>query len=378
MTPSIDSRPHYAALDGIRGAAAFTVMIGHSAYLYIDSSNISGISGIFLTQLVHLGHPSVVLFFVLSGFVLYISFGRTGSLFSTYIIRRIFRIYPALFAALLVAFILHFVQNPTYKIGLGAAANAHWIFSQDAIGFLRHLLLLGFYDSDVQLNPVIWSLVIELRFSIIFLILAIVARRSALALLILSLLSWAIGRYMIYKLGVSAPYQIGGSALGSLALTLFYLPGFCFGIAAASFLGNRRIDSLFQLHDGLKVGICLMALLVAKLSKDDLLWSAAFAIVILTAAGPGFIQRIFTLKPVLFLGGISYSLYLIHSPILLTMVHVLHGSVPIWVAVVLSPCISIAVAWFLYLLVEKPGMALGKRAANLWVKRDTGMPPGVR
>ena len=75
---------------------------------------------------------------------------------------------------------------------------------------------------DVQLDPVIWSLVIELRFSALFLALAALCRRSPVALVGLSLVAWAIGRALMWKLGVGAPYQIGGSALGSLALTLFY------------------------------------------------------------------------------------------------------------------------------------------------------------
>ena len=60
---------HLKALDGLRGIAALVVMLGHSAYVYVDSGRAHGWLEAGLKMVLRGGHPSVILFFSLSGFV---------------------------------------------------------------------------------------------------------------------------------------------------------------------------------------------------------------------------------------------------------------------------------------------------------------------
>jgi peptidoglycan/LPS O-acetylase OafA/YrhL len=71
------SQGHFESLDGLRGAAALAVVIHHSAnvYLVTETRNLGFFTPV-LHALARLGHPAVLLFFVLSGFVLYVSFLR--------------------------------------------------------------------------------------------------------------------------------------------------------------------------------------------------------------------------------------------------------------------------------------------------------------
>src|SRR5688500_2661414 len=68
---------HFAALDGLRGVASLIVVLSHSAaFLYLDLGRPSGPLGGILKLSGHAGQLAVVLFFVLSGFVLYLAFAR--------------------------------------------------------------------------------------------------------------------------------------------------------------------------------------------------------------------------------------------------------------------------------------------------------------
>ena len=74
---TVRSQGHFESLDGLRGAAALAVVIHHSANVYLGTETRKlGILTPILHALARLGHPAVLLFFVLSGFVLYVSFLR--------------------------------------------------------------------------------------------------------------------------------------------------------------------------------------------------------------------------------------------------------------------------------------------------------------
>jgi peptidoglycan/LPS O-acetylase OafA/YrhL len=90
---TVRSQGHFESLDGLRGAAALAVVIHHSANVYLDTETRKlGILTPILHALARLGHPAVLLFFVLSGFVLYVSFlrGHDRSYRSCFY-RRVFR-----------------------------------------------------------------------------------------------------------------------------------------------------------------------------------------------------------------------------------------------------------------------------------------------
>ena len=67
----------------------------------------------------------------------------------------------------------------------------------------------------------------------------------------------------------------------------------------------------------------------------------------------------------LWLGRISYSLYLVHLPILLATVHLLRGRLPLLVELALAVTVSLAAAEILHRAVERPSMWLGRRLASL-------------
>ena len=103
----------YFELDSLRGLAAMIVVLHHLRFLWQeDAKPSSAICRFFLDLVAPFGTEAVMLFFVLSGFVLSLPTvnGRPQTYF-TFLIRRIFRIYVPYLAALLVwvvgAFWLH-------------------------------------------------------------------------------------------------------------------------------------------------------------------------------------------------------------------------------------------------------------------------------
>jgi peptidoglycan/LPS O-acetylase OafA/YrhL len=362
-TVSVAPSSHLNALDGLRGLAALIVMIAHSAYAYRDSVAPVGLLSSLLRTTYRVAHPAVVLFFVLSGFVLYVAFRRKPVPYVAYLVRRMFRIYPALLAGIALALVLHVLQSPAPQPGLGPWTTGNWVFSTDAVMVARHLLMIGVLPADIRLNPVIWSLVIELRFSIAFVALAWLCRRSPWGLLALSLAAYGVGRFLLWRLGLDEPYLVGRTPLGAIAVTFFYLPGFSFGLIAAHFFLERPQARLWRMPVWAQILTLLAALAVAKVAGDDLVWAAAFTVMILLACLKGPLGTFLGHGPSLFFGRISYSLYLIHFPILMTLVYALHPVAPLALAVLLAPTVSILAAVAMYRWIELPGMEQGRRMA---------------
>ena len=79
-------------------------------------------------------------------------------------------------------------------------------------------------------------------------------------------------------------------------------------------------------------------------------------------------KRLFESSPVQWLGRRSFSIYLVHVPIMVSIALVLGGQPPLWL---LTPCVvvsSLVVAAWFYRLVERPTLhaahAIGSRSAN--------------
>lgn len=363
---------HLYSLDGLRGLAALWVVISHSVGAWVDIAHPIGALKHGLDRLPS-GHLAVVLFFVLSGFVLFVAHAGGPQVgYGAYVLRRLFRLYPAALVALGVSLALHLAIAPVARPDFGAWVTANSVYPVEPVMVVRNILLLGVTEQDRALDPVLWSLSIELRFSAVFLALAFAATRTRLALPIICALAFIVAKFMFARLGLSAPYQIGGTQLGVVAVTLQYLPGFCFGILAAQTqLSGRKISRL-----GVALG-SIGVLLVARHLHDDTLLGLGFAGLIYLAAAPGWLRTALSASPIKALGDISYSLYVIHFPVLVALIYIIpaHGSR--LAPVLLAPLLSILLATLMFKYIEQPGIALGKRLAAHMRLRRTPLAQGV-
>lgn len=351
------------SLDVIRGTAAFIVMLSHC---------IIGVSAAMPQMWERLnwtplrifwaGHQSVIVFFVLSGFALTCMVrGMPAYGYGRYVLARIARLYPpyilsigfalAVFGALAAAGI-------QWEEGWMTVSKPH-LTTPLAIG---HLLMIGVFGMG-DINPVVWSLVYEMRISILFpLILLAVTRygfKAIAGFVCLSVLYWL--RYG------GLDWKWPATATANLLETLHYSTFFAMG----AWLAINRQAVLRKVASVGRIGTCVLWIAglalfaysfdgsfnLGQRALSDLFVGLGSAIIVaLSFELPQ--GRMFRFGK--WLGKISYSLYLTHTPILHACLILLFarigGIATAAIAIVL--CLSFAVVFHRF--VESPSIRLGR------------------
>jgi peptidoglycan/LPS O-acetylase OafA/YrhL len=374
----------YIELDSLRGLAALIVVLHHLQRLWEgDAEPTSAICRYFLHLVAPFGTEAVMLFFVLSGFVLSLPAvnGRPQTYF-TFLIRRIFRIYMPYLAALAVsvagAFWLH-----------GAITRSDWFhqsWSEPVNWRLvgQHVLFVGTYDSSQFDNPV-WSLIHEMRISLVFPLLCgfVLRLKSKWSFVVAAGLT--ISAIMIEKL----PFHIDPSVADSVQYAGLFVLGIFLarerGRLGAWFRRPRRLAK--ALIGGAFLWLFLFAgqPIAADAPGTFLHDSRVYISQWITAFGAGGLmivsmnsascKRVLSWRPIHFLGEVSYSLYLWHFVVILYCVHLLYGKTPLWVILCLALVLSIAVSWCSYRWIEVPSMNLGRKLSNLSQRSPAHVAP---
>jgi peptidoglycan/LPS O-acetylase OafA/YrhL len=233
---------------------------------------------------------------------------------------------------------------------------------------LDHALLLG---GDYTLNNPIWTLHYELRVSLIFPALMLVAVAGSLVL------AAAVAAGLVLCL-------VEMKFIGSGALTiLLFLPHFALGVmlarnrawlaARVRRLGGWSYGGLWLACYGL---LTFRWLVPAGGLACDLANGAGGALLIILVIGSPRVARALEVPPLAWLGRVSYSLYLVHVPVLLAGLHLAPG-LPAWVVAVLAPAASIAAAAAVHWSVEAPSMRFARHAGG-WIDRRRPRRPMSR
>jgi peptidoglycan/LPS O-acetylase OafA/YrhL len=306
VDPTAAAEPHGArdvALDGLRGLAALVVVAFHVSALVSWHPTVLWVAGVTPLGVAINGPAAVHVFFVLSGFVLTHSLLRAPGAAGTlrYCARRVFRIHPPYMAAVLFAWALTFLPP-----GAPAITEVAGVESV-RIPLERMSLALALPSKAFGQLPVGWSLYVELAMS-----------------LLLPLLLW-IGRH-------SAP--LVPVAIGFL-VPLYPRAGFLvftidFAVGMALCLSRDRLAA-FVPRGGLAAVLWVLAALmllqtpglggpaspVRTLAEyQPPAWivpiAAGCALLVLAALEMPALRRLLASRPAVFLGRISYSLYLVH------------------------------------------------------------------
>jgi peptidoglycan/LPS O-acetylase OafA/YrhL len=350
-------------LQSLRGLAAAVVAIGHALTFYY-MGNGSGYGSLVLN-----GRAAVVVFFVLSGYVLtrslrHSSFDRQALVY--FYGQRFFRIFPAIWCASLLG--LWYLADLHWRIPLtdgsfGAAFrldrfNAIWIVGSFT-GMISYIL------------PQLWSIHVEILASILMPAIAYLALRHHRYLWILLLFAVAVS----YRFGEVTPYH---SAL--------FLMDFVIGAMLASGIVTPWLQRLS--HPRLLITLSLIGMAFTRFlpfaywSPTAHLLETCLAVLAigLLATTP---VKLMNAAPLLFIGEISYSIYLLHFVVLCTVAkgfalierhaHLALGQVPLSILLALAASICIVpLAWASYFYVEKPGIRFGRMILTRW---HTSLPP---
>ncbi|HEY7127032.1 MAG TPA: acyltransferase [Ktedonobacterales bacterium] len=361
-------------LDSVRGLAALTVVVHHFLLVFpVIESNTYGQSNFWLINLykytplraIGSGYEAVLLFFLLSGYVLSLPFyaGKGGSYLS-FITRRICRIYIPYLCALAVAITLDALFSRHGIAALSGWFNRTWQEVPTLDLVLKHVLLVDSFNSN-EYNTVLWSLVQEMRLSLIFPFLMLLVIRC----------SWK------RSLGVGMAVGIVGGFLYDLFPTYktdIFLSMECVGLFIGGALLAKHRLMLVQAYSKLPrwahyalftVGILCytlpwwlygVTLLQSFLILSDIYVAAGCALLLVLALASPRLSAVLLQPPITFLGKISFSLYLYHAIILLAAINLLYGFVNIWLILLLAFVLALVVATVAYSYIEKPAIALGR------------------
>jgi len=343
----MNSTPYREDIDGLRAIAVLSV-IGFHAF----------------PDLVAGGFIGVDVFFVISGFL--ISGIIAGSLqkgdfsFARFYARRVRRIFPALILVMAACYLFGwFVLLPDEyeQLGKHIAAGA---------GFLSNLFYwqeAGYFDNVAGTKPLlhVWSLGIEEQFYIVWpLLLYLVWKRRfdpLILVIFVAILSFAANVGTVSDETVQAFYspltRLWELLIGSILVfqRQFKIdPWEKVRHATCSVTANVRSIS----------GVLLIAISVLFIDREEAFpgWWAMLPTLgtfLIISAGPNawFNRIVLSQRFLVWVGLISYPLYLWHWP-LLSFAQIIEGGTPalgIRIALVL---ISIVLAWMTYMLVESP------------------------
>jgi peptidoglycan/LPS O-acetylase OafA/YrhL len=322
-------------LDELRGIAAICVVIQHGIWLsrpnpleyYFDP-------GIF----------GVTIFFCISGFIVPHSINPQNSgEVMRFIISRVFRLYPAYWCSLLLAAV---ILSPSWRsilanitmlqkfLGVDDIIGSYWTLQ---VEILFYAILIGMILFR-HLNNFFYSIVLMIFFATASMVLAL-------------------GRtFLHYKFPIAPP----------IGLTFMLL---CHSMALASERSNLKAKMLLT---GAATFCILTATFLLGYSHN---WgfgetptrfmvsdSLAFILFVSYKYLPNSIPFF------LFIGRISYSIYLVHEPILDVFMPYLQKSINTPICFVIVSLVIIFIAWLLNMLIERPFQRWGRTFA-LWVAR---------
>lgn len=348
-------------LDGLRALLAWWVVAGHLALMVSDRAG----------GAIH-NDSAVLVFMILSGFVISRLIADQRERYAVFITRRIFRLWPAYLVALGLSVLTLGLQRrglvaapfhpaaAAMRIGLLDAAMAHL-----GPNLMAHLVLAQglvpqalLPQAGLTLLGVAWSLSVEFQFYLIApLILALVRRGPA---------------GIALSLGIAGLLRLAGSQGPLASNTAFighYVVWFAIGVGGDFLLRWDRPGRRAMVAGVFGAG--LVALALWKHEAAALLWAGAMAVLM----RPGLINRILRHPVLVRLGEASYSTYVCHMLAIVLGAAALDQTgltgAPFMVALTAVTVIGTLVAsLMLHAHVEKPAIRLGAKIARRIAQRQ--------
>ncbi|MHB8637787.1 MAG: acyltransferase family protein [Fimbriimonadaceae bacterium] len=302
-------------IEGMRGVAALYVVLGHIAAL-VDSAVIEhqpSKSPLWLQYVLGFfgyGHLAVAAFIVISGFCLWLAIHQRGDVgvkdVRGFLMRRCRRILPAYYACLAVSVLVSLTVTPR---GHGMPYIQYLPVTSENV--LAHVLLVHNLRPEwmYKINGVLWSIAIEFQLYFLFPLLARIWRRIGWGPLLLLTVAISVGVALLVPRGVK---------LYPWFLSLFFL-----GMVGAWYgLRPTQRGSWLWLVGAAGVAVCVAGT-VAGWSPIVTECGIAVTTLALLAGGTGAElagrrspASVFAVKPLAIVGAFSYSLYLMHHPVL--------------------------------------------------------------
>jgi peptidoglycan/LPS O-acetylase OafA/YrhL len=351
LTPSVmPARDRLAFLDVARGLAALLVLTEHGLE-YVQP----GYGEWALTH-VFLGKVGVLLFLVVSGFIIPVSLEQGGSN-ARFWLRRLCRLLPAYWLSILVAFACGCLGRPVTKATFG-----EWL--------LNLTMLQGFFNG-CHVWGVFWTLQLEL---------VIYASCSLLfALRLLRRPGWIAGLALGgYAAGALAGSVLENKPVGLGGTRFLYFAPMIGLLAQRSSIGafsGRRLAALISFQGVFLLSAWILNHALHPADQGDRIlkelagtWACTYALFFIL-----FGLRHWHMPPwACWLGQVSYSVYLFHMFVLLLL---LPTHWPTWAFLPALFVATLALSAVTYRFVELPAIGLGRALERRWFSSSTLSTP---
>jgi peptidoglycan/LPS O-acetylase OafA/YrhL len=335
----------------MRGLAALVVVFHHFYLMFYRAHFRSNPLSVLIYPFVA-GHESVMLFFVLSGFVLSLPLMKQVPFsYPIYVWKRVLRIYGPYLGALAIAIIGCAIWHN--RVPSFAGGVPPWYGPVTLQGVSHALVFIG-PKNDTRYNETFWSLIHEMRISIVFPVIflfigAIGIAGAALAIFVCTLIGvqWELQTVQfvgMFIIGILLAKHRFGLQTNFHKLGIFLKLSLFTG-ALALFYGSHAIKGVWWHLGDMPIAVAAAVLIVIALSSTKL-------------------TQLLSLSPIAFLGNISYSLYLIHMTVLCALTVVLSNRINGLEFFIVYVSGSILLSWGFYLVVEQPFMKLSRRAGT--------------
>lgn len=290
-----------------------------------------------------LGNSGVHLFFGISGFILTLPFFKKSFSeinFRKYFIRRLVRIEPPYIIAITIFFLVHIVIGSETLAFLWDRYLASFFYIHNIVYLDRSFIL-----------PVAWSLEVEVQFYLLM----------PLFLFIFKIWDKPFWRYLVYALMLILSFKVDIIPIGDLN---DFMKFFVAGIFAADVYKNYKFKSHWLWDLGF-----VLALIAFYWREYNWLMSISLFVIILSSFHTVYLRKFLTNRLVTVIGGMCYTLYLLHYPLYHLMMMLVSEKLTFFESfeanylfhmIVLLP-ISILLMSIYFLLVEKPFMVLSQK-----------------
>lgn len=382
--PATDrSRQHIGFLDVIRGVAILAVFVYHSLYAAFGQGQLAwgawlrdftSVSLGFLALLpASFGSLGVAIFFAVSGFCIHLSYRPEKGL-TEFFIRRFFRIYPPyLLAVCLFAFVPFVRIDPHVEMGQ----------------FISHALLVHNFSPQwvFGVNPSFWSIGVEAQLYLLFPVLLLIAARAGWQRTM-----WALAAFEVALRASNGLVAMAGLALpawvrwlSAEAHPFVYWFSWASGAAVAEAYRREKPLPFARMPLGFWIALSVASYLVKPLASFCfLLFSITTALVmvkLLSGARWPLRTPAFLTEHLRLTGQWSFSLYLLHQPLLVLVADVrkiLPGSLGhpliIFAICLASWAVILPLAGLWYRCFELPSMTAGKQLAAMLRRRTQPEP----
>jgi peptidoglycan/LPS O-acetylase OafA/YrhL len=360
-------------LDSVRGLAALFVLLSHTAGEFAWPTAYAAAESLPFISIIFSGKEAVCMFFVLSGYVLskpYLAPADAAAprklFLPAFYLRRLTRIWLPWFFVFVASILAqkYLFSHPLTNPPVSKWWHQFWQAPVSLRGFVAQCLFLQ-HNVTRELLVQDWSLGVELKGSLLI----------PVAILLLQ------GRRLHFLLGLAAVLWIGLD-------TGYYYVSFIIGVMLARF-GDTFSARLGQSGRLMKTLILFLGLALYQVFEPAratfheglfcqcgwIVSSIGCAVVLLSVFSSPWLQQWLSSKPMIFLGRVSYSVYLLQVIIILCLLPPLIRLLNVWgvvnrpalftLTLLASVTVTVGCAALMYRWIEVPAIDLGH-----WLSRE--------